>query len=289
MKAKSITLIVILIILGISILGLVYITSNKKYKDTSANIDDIKSNTTVLRAEIFEGKIDSTYKTKGKVLSNDPDKYIYTISVPVSKNDSFQLNKKLGDELKKGDILYSLNGKSYKVESDMKIVEYSEATEEKVINLLDYSKLHIVTEIEYDKVNLIGYDSEIKLSLEKQELAEESSFAGSVYRIGYEVKENGKVDLLIKPDNKLMPGLEVNIEVKLKSKDLSLYTLKQMIKKEGDKYYCEIETEDGKRQRRDIVIGESFTAYNDGVPVDYVEILKGVKAGEIAITDVLID
>lgn len=86
-----------------------------------------------------------------------------------------------------------------------------------------------------------------------------------------------------------MPGLEVNIEVKLKSKDLSLYTLKQMIKKEGDKYYCEIETEDDKRQRRDIVIGESFTAYNDGVPVDYVEILKGVKAGEIAITDVLID
>ena len=65
----------IFLILGDSIFGLFYFLKQSDNLEDNNLSAEYKTNTTVLRSLIFEGTIESSYKTKGKVILNMPEMY----------------------------------------------------------------------------------------------------------------------------------------------------------------------------------------------------------------------
>ena len=112
------------------------------------------------------------------------------------------------------------------------------------------------------------------------------TFNASVKNIGYEV-EDGKINIQIDCNEKLLPGTPVKIKFEIVSQVESLYILKQMLMMDGDTYYVEVEESDGTRIRKDIEIGNFFDEYNDGEKIEYVEIKSGLELGEKLIVDIV--
>lgn len=240
-----------------------------------------------LRAEVYSGTLEDIYRQEGNVVLFPEETYMDAIELSWNRYDVVTLHVELGEELQVGDELYTINKKTYYAESDVKVVNImtDEANRRTVIDLLNYDKLYIETTFPYEKLDSLQYDTNVKLAIFKEDKVETDFFNGSIHRIGYQVEEGNVVNVLLKADKKLLPGVKVVIEMELPQKEYALYTLKEMVKKNGDDYFVEVETNNGSIEKRVVDIGEFFSLENETGVLEFVELLSGVVEGEKLVTE----
>ncbi|WP_096156503.1 MULTISPECIES: efflux RND transporter periplasmic adaptor subunit [Bacillus] len=290
MKGKLILSTFILIVLSGCIYGLFYFSSQSTYQ-TVRDVTTETKNTVHLRAEVYSGTLENVFRQDGKVVLLPEEIYMDQVEISWNRNDKVTLHVNLGDDLQAGDELYTVNKKTYYAESDVKVVNVS--TDEKnrmtVINLLNYDKLYIETSFPYERIDSLHYETDVKVALFKENVTDADFFNGTIHRIGYQVEEGNTLNVLVKTDKKLLPGVKVIIKMELPKKEYALYTLKQMVKKNGDDYYVEVETHNGTVEKRVVEIGEFFSLENETGVMEYVELLSGVVEGEKLVTETIND
>lgn len=288
MKGKLILSAFILIILSGCIYGLFYFSSQGTTK-TVRDVTTETMSTVHLRAEVYSGTLEDIYRQEGNVVLFPEETYMDAIELSWNRYDVVTLHVELGDELQVGDELYTINKKTYYAESDVKVVNImtDEANRRTVIDLLNYDKLYIETTFPYEKLDSLQYDTNVKLAIFKEDKVEADFFNGSIHRIGYQVEEGNVVNVLLKADKKLLPGVKVVIEMELPQKEYALYTLKEMVKKNGDDYFVEVETNNGSIEKRVVEIGEFFSLENETGVLEFVELLSGVVEGEKLVTETI--
>jgi hypothetical protein len=282
---KLLPFLCIIFLLTSCIFGVLYFLSSKN-NDTEI-VEEIVVNTTELRSSVESGTITSKLEVDGNVIGDAPDIYIDNITIKFandSDKSSFKTDYKIGDVLKKTDVLCSTKKKKYKVKGDSKIVDIIKSDESVKFILLNYDKLYIVGKIEIDKLDLLDFDT--KTTILVKDGASERKLEAKIINWGYEVEDN-KIDVFIHTDENLLPGTPVKIIFEITHKNESLYILKQMLMKEADSYYVEVESSNGERIRKDVHIGNFFEEYNDGEVIEYVEIISGLEVGERLIIDIL--
>ena len=286
MKGKLILSAFILIILSGCIYGLFYFSSQSTTK-TVRDVTTETMSTVHLRAEVYSGTLEDIYRQEGNVVLFPEETYMDAIELSWNRYDVVTLHVELGEELQVGDELYTINKKTYYAESDVKVVNImtDEANRRTVIDLLNYDKLYIETTFPYEKLDSLQYDTNVKLAIFKEDKVETDFFNGSIHRIGYQVEEGNVVNVLLKADKKLLPGVKVVIEMELPQKEYALYTLKEMVKKNGDDYFVEVETNNGSIEKRVVDIGEFFSLENETGVLEFVELLSGVVEGEKLVTE----
>ncbi len=280
---KILPFICILLLLTSCIFGILYFTA----LDDEENDLEVQQSTTPLRSTVESGIINSTITTTGNVINDAADIYIENISIDFeNKLDSkyFRSTHKIGDVLKKDDILYTYKEKDIQTKYDCKIVNMIISEESVQFNLLNYDKLFIVASIDYDKLNLLNFDTKTIITLTTQDATK--TYTGKIINFGYEVKD-GKVDVQIHSDEKFLPGTPLEISFEIVHQTESLYILKQMLLMDGDIYYVEVENEDGQRTRREVEIGDFFDEYSNNEKIEYVEIKNGLQLGERLIVDII--
>lgn len=280
---KILPFICILLLLTSCIFGLLYFTSS----NDEENILEVQQSTTPLRSTVESGIITSTVTSTGNVIHDASDIYIENISIDFkNKSDSkyFSSTHKIGDILKKDDLLYTYKGKDIKIKYDCKIVNMIISEKSVQFSLLNYDNLFIVASVDYDKLNFLDFDTKTVLTLTTQDTTK--TYNGKIINFGYEIKD-GKVDVQIHSDEKFLPGTPLKVSFEIVHQTESLYILKQMLLMDGDTYYVEVENEDGQRTRREVEIGDFFDEYSNDEKIEYVEIKHGLQLGERLIVDII--
>jgi len=285
---KLLPFICIVLLITSSIFGTLFFLSSEELIDPLSEEDEVMENITPLRATVDTGIITSTITREGRVIDDSPETYIDIITVEFrNKSDvnNFKTVYSTGDELNKGDVLYVYWNKELKVASDFKIVDIVIDDTGASFTLLNYDELYIVTEIPLDQLDIFDFDTKTTISLTNRGVVEE--YDGKIINFGYEVKEGNVVDILVRSKKKLLPGTMVKVNFEVSRQTDSMYILQQMLKKEGDSYYVEVERSDSSREHKNVEIGDFFDMYNDGEKIEFVEILSGLDAGEKLITDII--
>jgi hypothetical protein len=267
------------------VFGLLYFLSSEKVYEK--DIIEPVVEKTILRSTVESGVVTSTFTSDGSVIGGSPETYIDTISVTFAKSTDvtlFKLHRSLGDVLKKDAVLYTYKGKDYKVKSACKIVDITASGNTIKFALLNYDKLFITTSVNLDTLSMLRYNT--KTTLTAKVGGADKDFGGQIQNFGYEVTD-GKVDVFINAKKKLLPGTPVKVHFDIVHDAESIYILRQMLMKDGDTYYVEVEEDGGTRMRRDVKIGDFFNLYNDGVPVECVVITEGLSQGEKLIVDIM--
>lgn len=289
MKGKVIFLVLIISILSVCIYGIFYFNHQSGINNSVEENFDPASNTTPLRADVYSGTIENILTTGGTVLSDSPDVFLDSIVIKWDKVENLELKVSLGDELDRKQELYIYKNKTFYATSAFKlidiIVDYQSKTTKLI--LLNYEKLYIETSIPVDKLGLLNYDSNVIINFDPDIYNQKPSINGKIHRIGYQVNDQSRVDIKVKTKQRLLPGTRVLLEIELPEKVFALYTLKEMVMKNGDEYYVNIEKKDGNFEKRIVKIGQLFTMFQGDSEIQYVEILEGVVEGEKLITEIV--
>lgn len=273
-----------LLLMFLVIICILKLSSNDTHENTT---DEYYTNTIQLRSTVETGIIKNIIISDGNVVGNSSDLYIENVVVNIentSETNPFKTEYKIGDVLEKNDVLYSYLNRDVKVEYDCKIVNITTTEKTVEFSLLNYENLFIVSSIDYYELDLIDFDTKVTVSLDIKDTV--NTFDAKISNFGYEVID-GKVDIQIHCDEKLLPGTPVKITFESENDVESLYILKQMLMLDGDTYYVEVEDNNGTRVRKNIQIGEFFEEYNDGELIEYVEIKSGLEFGEKLIIDIV--
>ena len=140
------------------------------------------------------------------------------------------------------------------------------------------------TNISLDKLSLLNFDTKTIVSQKLN--GAKQSFNAKIDNFGYEVVDN-EIAVIITTDEKFLPGTTLEITFEIINEMESLYILKQMLMKDGDVYYVEVENNEGFRQRKDIEIGDFFEIYNGNTDIEYVTVVSGLQEGEKLIIDII--
>jgi len=244
-------------------------------------------NTYPLRATVESGIITSTIAAAGAVIAEPQSAYLLTQIVEFqTKEDkaTLSVNHKLGDSLGVGQTLYTYKGKKTVVRYNCRIVDIAVDETTAQFVLLNYDALYLTVSVTLKQVALLSVGEPVSLTAVFD--GSEHTFPGTIINFGYEVAD-GKVDVLIRPSARLLPGTPVKATLTVTRTTESMYTLKQMLLQDGGSYYVQIERADGSRLRKDVEIGEFFEGYIDGNPIEYVEIVDGLDVGDTLVVDVV--
>lgn len=247
---------------------------------------DTASRNTQLKSVVESGIITSEFYTEGRVVSNNPEHYLDTITLEFkrqSDRDGFKMYKELTADVNKGEKLYSFRGKENVALNNCRLVDVQIARDMATIVLLNYDQLYIETAVGLDKLEYLNLYTMVSLHSRAYDAVISD---GSIINIGYEV-ENGQIPVIIKTKERMLPGTEVKVIFSATRNVPSLYVLKEMLKQDSDGYYLEIFKGDGTRERASVEIGDYFTTYQGDTPTEFVEILCGVSEGVTVITDVI--
>ena len=200
-------------------------------------------------------------------------------------SDCLENNIKLNGVVvnKRGEENYSLNSKEYKSEIDGIVIDIVNEKEYVSVSILDYEALYIESGINYVYVDKLRIGQKIDVS-ESNPLASKETHKEIVENIGYEIEDN-MIEVMLSNNIHYLPGTSVELEFKYMDEIESCYVLKQMILEDASGKYVYVES-DGIREKRTIETGKEFSATNDGVTNEYIEICSGVSEGERLVVDV---
>ena len=103
----------------------------------------------------------------------------------------------------------------------------------------------------------------------------DDSFKGSVAAMGYTVND-GYVSLYLSHRRNLLPGTAASVNLAVKNSEEGFYIPDYAVTQIGDSYYCDVQNEDGKVERRYVELG----AYIENDGSGYYEIVSGLEEGE---------
>lgn len=283
MKGRYVVLIIIFSFFAASVGGIIFFSNNS----SANNYKEIQRTTTTLRATVESAVIKSQF-TSTDITSND---YIEEMTIAFNskkQGQTFQLKSKIGQELYKGNVVYSYLKKNFHMSFNGRLVEHNINDNYARLIFLNFEKQYIESQVDVEKLTLLKAGDEVSLQVVYSDTAMSDCFKGTISLLGYTVNDNRKVPVRITTDRRLLPGTVIRTTYTVTKKAPSLYILKQLLQQDSDgKYYLEIEKSDYSREKREVEIGETFTSYNNNTQTEYIEILSGVSEKEKAIIDII--
>lgn len=189
---------------------------------------------------------------------------------------------KVGQNFKKGDVLYCVGGKEYKSEYNGRIVSQEITKEYAHITVMDYDSLVIAAPIDLEKLQQIKIGKKVTIRIQNEK-GESKEIKSKIIGIGSNV-EDGKLDIYISNKGKLLVGTKMKISYTNKKKTKSLYILKKMLINDGDAYYVNI-LENNTTKSIEVKIGEEFQLEEEGQKLEYIEILEGLSGSETLVLE----
>lgn len=280
MKRNVFLTVVLIVFILLLILGTVYLNDPGLFSRRERNDLQNSVRYELVKYHVSSGKIVHTCTVEGQVVSQLPEIYVERMTVEGVTNESFQILCSRGDVLKPGDELFTFKGKTQKITFNGKIVAIKYTDEEELtaeIEILNFDKLFIATNVNADRISQISYDTVVEVRIDG------AAYPSEVMDIGYEIVDGG-VTVLIKTPINTLPGTPVQISFILDVTDGGLYVPAEAVYQDGDSYFANVLEGENVVQRR-ILAGQFFSAEEDGVLREYVEILSGAEEGEVLVVE----
>lgn len=281
MKRKITTCVVIVVILIVCFIGINSIIKNVNNSETAKPITN--ENITQLRYTVSKDFIENTVKLKGTVVNHNVNDVVI-VEATVENGSKVIFKCGVYDDVKEGDVIFTLGSKEYKSSVSGKVKEIINEENYVKVAILNFGDILIDAEVNYvflDKMRI----NDTVIVKEINPISDQQVFNEKIVGFGFEVDEN-LIPVYLSNTRKFMPGTEFEIEYKYKNEKESCYILKEMLLMDISGYYVFVE-EKGNRVKREVTLGTEFASYNDDVKVEFVEILSGVNDGETLVIDVI--
>ncbi len=290
MRSKIVAGIFLIIVIGAVLIGIgINKWEGEKEADNSTRTV-LEVPTTSLRSPVMKDIIPCSLTVKG-VADSYMDKSYYEITEITFENtkerDSFYCNYVAGKEINKDEVLYSFNSKDYTVNYDGRVVDVEKNDNGAVITAINYDKIYIKCLAQYENIDEYKIGNGISLQIDYGNMLSEA-FEGEIVGIG-SIVENNQVDLYIKSDMKLLPGVNVLGKYSYEKNVETMYVLKDMILSDGIDKYVQLIEEKGEITKVVVETGEEFIIQNDGVVTEFVEIFGELSEGDKLIVDKLME
>lgn len=241
-----------------------------------------KETKNTLRSQVYFGNLKNTIKMNGIVINKREDDN-YTLASVVKKNETVTLCCKLGEKVKKGDVIFKIGKTVYKSEVSGIIIDFAKEKEYVSFTILDYDMLYINIPINYAYIDKLSIGKKLKV-FETNPLVTKKKHEETIERVGYIVDDN-MIEVLLSDKAHYLPGTSVETELTYTDKIKSCYILKKMVLEDASGEYVYVE-KNGKRTKRPVKLGSEFSSRSDGVTSEFVEICSGLKEGECLVVDV---
>lgn len=193
-----------------------------------------------------------------------------------SDNTPAQCSVKCGDEVKKGDVLYTVGSERITADKDGRVADISSPDGAFNVSVLNYDKITATAYIDYDDYRTISYDTEISVSDGSNEYT-----TAYISKIG-SVIENDKVAIEISFKEYVMPGLPVTVIFFGEETIPMLFVPAKAVTFFGDLAICNrvIDETAMTYEEVEVRVGKMVTVVEDGMVLEYYPILDGIYAGE---------
>ena len=271
MKRKVVLYAVIVLFYVLLIGSVVFINNPKvfeKKKSNAVTYEDIETGVFTCDVELcsFEKAISATGMVKA---SGDNDATLSEISVP----NRSTITVKIGDEIKKGDVVAGGNGEEVKAQFDGKVIGiYGEGNEECLIKAINYSSLCISTQIGLDLIPQITSAERITVGIDG------NSYDVFIREIGYTV-ENNAVEVVLSCPRGSFLGDPVHIDFVTDEIDNCLAIPRVFLYTMGKKHYV-YKCSGEHIEKTFVEVGENFKLNDE----EFIEIRSGLVQGDTVIS-----
>ena len=282
MRRKIIIWLILLVVLLLIVIGITYIIKPEVFVDDARK--PVEPQIEAVRYPVESGEIAHTFEADGSVVSDNPDLYIEQLTINYTYPQNFTLFKNKGDSVSSGDLLYQ-NGNT------KKSVDYNGLVTDiyngklgngyiTTISLLNYDKLFINSEIPLSEYKKIAYNTPVTVKYDSED------YPSSIRTIGYEIKDD-KVPLTVNMPTSMLPGTKLKLVFTTDIQESGLYINEDAVSTDGTDYYALLESGDGNHQVT-IKTGQHFTREENGVTWKFVEIISGLKEGDVVISEKIV-
>jgi len=108
-----------------------------------------------------------------------------------------------------------------------------------------------------------------------------------IKNIGYEISEK-KLPIQIYMPECFLPGTDAKVTFILGVEEMGLYVPEETLYQDGDDYYANVGNEEESRRVK-VMVGQRFSIEEGGNEFKYVEILSGIKEGDVLIVETVDD
>ncbi|MBQ9983814.1 MAG: hypothetical protein IJP29_04420 [Lachnospiraceae bacterium] len=282
MKRRGFLILIQVLLLIFLVGGVYYLNCDENVFDFTKEEETEEIINNQVRYKVHTGKIEHTYEVDAKVVSEHSDLYMEHITLSNITDVNFELFKKKGDEIEAGEIFYRFKNEDKSVDFQGKITDviyYVEGNVKYVvIQLLNYDKLYICADVEYNKCKDINYRTKVSVIYEGKE------YQTRVLHIGYEITD-GKLPIQVSLPDEWLPGVEVKVRFILDVEEAGMYVSKDAVYCYGNDYYVDRLTAEQKIEQIKITIGQEFAIEEDNAKYEYYEVLSGVNVGDILVAE----
>jgi hypothetical protein len=151
------------------------------------------------------------------------------------------------------------------------------------IDLLAYSGLSVLTQVDVATLSQITYETSVKV------IYDEKEYSAEVTTIGYEAQA-GKVAVQVSLPLRLLPGVDVKVSFELDTVDHGMFLPEEYVFSLGDKSFVLLEVTGGGTQQTEVTLGQAFDMDGgNGHEYPYVEVITGVKEGDVVLLETVSD
>ncbi len=272
----GITILVIIVALG---LGFKFILLNNKEKNKNTIEETTESQVELSgMTTVFWGSLESNAVGKATIDSNSAD-FEKVYESDYEAKDKLDINVIKGQEIKKGDILFSLNNQNIVAEEDGRIINVSNESRHISITLLAYNKLFCSMKVSYEDYLLMNYESSVTVTIDGE------NRNGYIKDLGL-VCEDNQVEVKIGFDGYIMPGREADVQISLGKTDDMLLVPSEFITNIDGLCFCYVNYGDEYNEnivKQEVEIGRQIAYVEAGETFYYSEIISGVKDGDIIV------
>ena len=261
-------------IISIILLIIISLFASCADRESGSTINDAGNEyISYVKSKVFTGVISSYYNVSGVVVENEGALNSYTF--PLSAYD--ELIHFYGKELNKGDAIYAEQSCDY----SGKIIDVKTENDCTVVDIIDYSKLTILTQVDYGHYQKLNYSTPVTITY--------GSIQGNanIIHIDYHFS-NDYTTVKLASEAALMPGLEVDISFITETRENSMYIPFEALYRQGDEYYVK-KLIDGEPTDTNVYIGELFSVEENGYTFKYAEIVSGLEKGDTVVFGILKD
>ena len=274
---------IINILLVVFVFGLAGLSLHIGFPNLFSSKDEIitkeSSQITVAKYPVYRGIIIHTYETDGKVVSGRPEVYIEQYIIENVIENGFELLKHNGENFTKGEYIFRVKGEQKAAEFNGKIVaiDYFNGKRDIQIGMLNYDALYVETWIEQETYEKINNSTIVKLIIGEKE------YDAKIIKMGYELIDE-MIYVQISVPTSMLPGTKVEVSYVMDEGIEGLYVPVDAVYHSGDGYYAFVQ-EDQTKKQVEIEVGQEFVVEEEGNVFKYIEILSGVKEGDVLLVE----
>lgn len=275
MKRTFLILIAFIILIGSLAFGFFYLNNIDLFNSDESNKSMNKSNIKMINAQykVIEGTIEYNYEVSGIVTASSDKGYIDTVRLEWVNITQFEMLKERGEIFSVDEPIYKYKDEEYNATCNGRILNINYSMEEynqvAIIEILNYDKLIIKTDIEEKRINDINYQTPVKYTYMDKE------YETDYVEIGHEIID-GKLPVFLSMNQAIYPGQTLKVIFTTDIRDNGMYISKEAVQKVDDKYYVNILENDVIIQK-DISVGMEFSIKENDKEFFYYEIIAGVN------------